>query len=78
MTEIIAKKKGNNKMLPKHLMVDNIEINNIQSTAEKCDNFFVNISQKFTNQIPQGDLTFKLYLPKVNAMLNETVLHDFL
>ena len=78
MTEIIAKKKGNNKMLPKHLMVDNIEINNIQSTAEKCDIFFVNISQKFTNQIPQGDLTFKLYLPTVNAMLNETVLHDFL
>ena len=29
MTEIIAKKKGNNKMLPKHLIVDNIEINNI-------------------------------------------------
>ena len=27
MTEIIAKKKGNNKMLPKHLIVDNIEIN---------------------------------------------------
>ena len=29
MTEIIAKKKGNNKMLPKQLIVDNIEINNI-------------------------------------------------
>ena len=78
MTEIIAKKKGNNKMLPKHLIVDNIEINNIQSTVEKCNNYFVNISQKFTYKIPQGDLTFKSYLPTVNAMLNETVSHDFL
>ena len=36
--------------------------------------FFVNIGINLANKIPQCDLTFKSYLPKVNTTLNETVL----
>ena len=74
MKEIIGKMKCNNEMLPKHLIVDKIEINDAKSTAEKFNEIFVKIGPNPANKISQCDLTFKLYLPTVNTMLNETVL----
>ena len=76
MEEIIGKKKCNNETLPKHLIVDKIEINDAKSIAENFINFFVNIAPNLTNKIPQCNLTFKSYLPKVNTTLNETVLGE--
>lgn len=35
MTKIIGKKKFENETLPKHLVVDKIEINDAKSIAEK-------------------------------------------
>ena len=34
---------------------------------------FANIGPHLANKIPQGDLTFKPYLPTVNTTLNEAV-----
>ena len=73
MKEIIGKKKRNNKMLPKHLIVYKIEISDAKSIAEKFNEFFVNIGPDLANKIPQRDLTFKSNLPTVNATLKETV-----
>ena len=42
MKEIIGKKKCNNEMLRKHLIVDEIEINDAKSIAEKFNKLFVN------------------------------------
>ena len=72
--EVIDKKKCNDETLPKHLIVDKIEINDAKSIAEKFNEFFVNIGTNLANKIPQCDLTFKSYLPTINATLNETML----
>ena len=54
-------------MLPKHLIVYKIEINDAKSTAGKLNNYFVNINLNLANKIPQCDSTFESYLPTVNA-----------
>ena len=74
MKEVTGKNKCNNETIPKHLIVDKIEINDAKSIAEKFSKFFVNIGPNLANKIHQCDLTFKPRLPAVNAMLNETVL----
>ena len=76
MKEIIGKKKCNNETLPKHLIVDEIEIQDAKSIAEKFNEFFVNIEPNLGNKIPQSDLTFESYLPTANTTLNETVLSE--
>ena len=73
MTEIIGKKERNNKTLPEHLIVYEIEISDAKSIAEKFNEFFVNIGPDLANKIPQRDLTFKSYLPTVNTTLKEAV-----
>ena len=70
------KKKCNNETLPKHLIVDKIEIHDAKSIAEKFNKFFVNIGPNLANKIPQCNLTFKSYLPTVNTTLKETVLSE--
>ena len=76
MKEIICKKKCNNEILPKLLIVDKIEINNSKSIAEIFNEFIVNIGQNLANKILQCDLTFESFLPKVNTTLNKTVLSE--
>ena len=72
MNEITGTKKCNNITLPKHLLVDKIEI----LLRKSLTNFFVNIGPNLANKIPQCDLTFKSYLPTVDATLNETLLSE--
>ena len=76
MEEVTGKKKCNNETLPKHLIVDKIEINDAKSIAEKFNEFFVNIGPNLANKIPRCDLTFKSYLPTINTTLNETLLSE--
>ena len=66
MKEIIGKKKCSNETLPKHLIVDKIEIHDAKSIPEKFNQFFVNIGPNLANKVPQCDLTFKSHLPTVN------------
>ena len=72
MKKIIGKKKCNNETLPKHLIVDKIEIHDTKSIAEKFNKFFVNIGPNLADKIPRCALTFKSYLPTVNTTLKET------
>ena len=76
MKEIIGKKKCNNETLPKHLIVDKIEIHDGKSIEEKFNKFFVNIGPNLANKIPQCDRTFKSYFLTVNTTLKETVLSE--
>ena len=77
MKELIIKKKCNDETLPKHLIVDKIEIDDAKSIAERFNEFFVNIGPNLANKIPQCDLTFKSYLPTVNTTLRKTVLSEY-
>ena len=53
MKEIIGKKKCNNETLPKHLIVDKIEIHNAKFFAEKFNKFLSTLGRillsKFRN-----------------------------
>ena len=73
MKQIIDKNKCNNETLPKHLIVDKIEIHDAKSIAEKFNDFFVIIVPNLANKIPQCNLTFKSYLPTVKKTLKESV-----
>ena len=76
MKEIIGKKKCINQVLPKQILVDKIEINDAKSIAEKFNEFYVNVGPNLAKKIPQSDLNFESYLPKVNTALNEKSLTD--
>ena len=70
---IIGKKKFMNQVLPKQILVDKFEINDTKSIAEK---FYVNVGPNLAKKIPQSDLNFESYLPKVNTTLNEKFLTE--
>ena len=53
MKKVIGKKQCNGETLPKHLIVDKIEINDAKSIAEKFNEFFVNIATNLANKIPR-------------------------
>ena len=76
MKEIIGKKKCINQVLPKQILVDKIEINDAKSIAEKFNEFYVNVGPNLAKKIPQSDLNFESYLPKVNTTLNEKSLTE--
>ena len=76
MKEIIGKKKCNSQILPKQTLVDKIEVNDARSIAEKFNEFYVNVRPNLAKKIPQGDINFESYLPKVNATLKESSLTE--
>ena len=76
MKEIIGKKKCNNQILPKQILVDKIEVNDARSTAEKFNEFYVNVGPNLAKKIPQSNINFESYLPKVNATLKESSLTE--
>ena len=69
MKEIIGKKKCNNETLPKHLIVDKIEIHNAKFFAEKFNKFLSTLGRILLSKLPQSHLTYKSYLPTVNTTL---------
>ena len=75
MKEIIGKKKCN-QVLPKQILVDEIVINDAKSIAEKFNEFYVNVGPNLAKKIPQSDLNFESYLPKVNTTLNDKSLTE--
>ena len=76
MKEIIGKKKCINQVLPKQILVEKIEINDAKSIVEKFNEFYVNVGTNLAQKIPQSDLNFESYLPKVNTTLNEKSLTE--
>ena len=76
MKEIIGKNKCNSKMLPKQILVDKIEVDEARSIAEKFNEFYVNVGPNLAKKIPQSDINFESYFPKLNATLKELSLTE--
>ena len=77
MKEIIGEKKCNQTSIsPKQVLVDKIEVNDGRSIAEKFNEFYVNVGPNLAKKIPQSDINFESYLPKVNATLTESSLTE--
>ena len=76
MKEIIGKKKCNSQILPKQILVDKIEVNDARSIAQTFNEFHVNVGPNLAEKMPQSDINFESYLPKVNATLKESSLTE--
>lgn len=68
MKKIIGKKKCNNDVLRKNIILDKIEINDDQSTGTK---FFIHVGPNLATNIQQSDCGFISYFTKVNTTLNK-------
>ena len=65
MKKIIGKSKNINDTLPKQIIVDQIEINDAQSIADKFNEYYVNVGSSLASKIPEGDISYRSYLPKL-------------
>ena len=72
----ILKKKCNNDVLPTHLILDKIERHDSKPIAGKFNNIFVNVRPTPAAKIPQSNLSFKSYPPKLNATLHDAQLTE--
>ena len=71
MKEVIGKTKLHHNAFPKRLIIDNIEIHEKKSIAEKLNEFFVNIGPKLASAIPRNDISFESYVPKTESILTD-------
>ena len=76
MKEIIGKSKNINDTFPKQIIVDQIEINDAQSIADKFNEYYVNVGPSLASKIPEGDISYGSYLPEVAITLRENSLTE--
>ena len=76
MKEIIGKSKNINDTFPKQIIVDQIEINDSQSIADKFNEYYVNVGPSLASKIPEGDISYRSYLPEVAITLGENSLNS--
>ena len=76
MKEIIGKSKNINDTFPKQIIVDQIEINDAQSIADKFNEYYVNVGPSLASIIPEGDISYRSYLPEVAITLGENSLTE--
>ena len=69
MKEIIGKSKNINDTFPKQIIVDQIEINDAQSIADKFNEYYVNVGPSLASKIPEGDISYRSYLSEVAITL---------
>ena len=76
MKEIIGKSKNINDTFPKQIIVDQIEINDSQSIADKFNEYYVNVGPSLASKIPEVDISYRSYLPEVAITLSENSLTE--
>ena len=60
----------------KQIIVDQIEINDAQSIADKFNEYYVNVGPSLASKIPEGDINYRSYLLEVAITLGENSLTD--
>ena len=71
MKEIIGKSKNINDTFPEQIIVDQIEINDAQSIADNFNEYYANVGPSLASKIPEGDISYRSYLPEVAITLGE-------
>ena len=74
--EIIGKSKNINETFPKQIIVDQIEINDAHSIADKFNEYYVNVGPSLASKIPEGDISYRSYLLDVSITLGENSLTE--
>ena len=64
------------KLLPKHLILNNTNIFDQKTIANSFNEYFVNVGQKLTSEIPQLQGPFEMYLKGFGSTFEELTLSD--
>ena len=68
---VIGKTKINENCLPKKIALENKEITDQKTIAEKFNEFYVNVGPNLASKIPQNNNNYKSYLPDITALFDE-------
>ena len=63
LKDVIGKTKINENRLPKKIALENKEITDQKTIAEKFNEFYVNVGPNIASKIPQNNNDYKSYLP---------------
>ena len=71
LKDVIGKTKINENRLPKKIALENKEITDQKTIAEKFNEFYVNVGPNLASKIPQNNNNYKSYLPDITALFDE-------
>ena len=71
LKDVIGKTKINQNHLPKKIALENKEITDQKTIAEKFNEFYVNFGPNLASKIPQNNNDFKSYLPDITTLFDE-------
>ena len=71
LKDAIGKTKINENRLPKKIALENKEITDQKTIAEKFNEFYVNVGPNLASKIPQNNNDYKSYLPDITTLFDE-------
>ena len=71
LKDVIGKTKINENRLPKKIALENKEITDQKTVAEKFNEFYVNVGPNLASKIPQNNNDYKSYLPDITTLFDE-------
>lgn len=70
MKELIGKVKINKSSLPSNIVTDKTEVL-VKQTANKFNNFFINIALRLAGKIPESSEPFESYMKNVGSEMED-------
>ena len=71
LKDVIGKTKISENRLPKKIALENKEITDQKTIAEKFNKFCVNVGPNVASKIPQNSNHYRSYLPDITTLLDE-------
>ena len=69
MKKVIGKARKTQSLLPRKVIVNNLEINQGKQIANKFNNFFIDIGLELEQEILEPARSFESYIPKSNTIM---------
>ena len=70
MKRVVGKTEINENCLPKKIALENKEITDQKTIAEKFNEFYVNVGPNLASTIPQNNNDYKSYLPDITTLFD--------
>ena len=71
LKDVIGKTKINENRFPRKIALENKEISDQKTVAEKFNEFSVNVVPNLASKIPQNNNDYKSYLPDITTLFDE-------
>ena len=76
LKDVTGKTVINENPLPKKIALENKEITDQKTVAEKFNKFYVNVGPNLASKIPQNNNDYKPYLPDITTLFDEQELTE--